>query len=346
MFLPQTHEHLEPVTVTALVRLPLTLYSSFVLDAYRQNMFLLVFLLFGIVVGATGVTPCKTPDGLNGDCKLANECEPLLKRLSRRPLASSDILYLKNSTCGFVGASPKACCPFGSSTNNKTGPIEPDSFDFAAATSNLLPTTDECGLYNPYRTFGREHPDLYEFPWMVLLEYNTSESRRGFYCGGALISTRYVLTAANCIEVAKKRKWSVVSVRLGEYDIDTDPDCVDYGFGEECADKSIDREVEKVVVHENYKLPGHHDDIALVRLKKEVEFSDFVQPLCLPMTTQELTRSYVGKKLFVAGWTITGIKGPPKIKLKDQRMFCEVNWDCEGHRKSVVRQRRRRANVV
>ena len=178
--------------------------------------------------------------------------------------------------------------------------------------------------------------------------------------------------------------FSRVSVRLGEYDIDTDPDCVDYGFGEECADKSIDREVEKVVVHENYKLPGHHDDIALVRLKKEVEFSglstrcvllvstksvfaDFVQPLCLPMTTQELTRSYVGKKLFVAGWTITGIKGPPKIKLKDQvslnlfkkfncwcldscskfqRMFCEVNWDCEGHRKSVVRQRRRRANVV
>lgn len=46
-------------------------------------------------------------------------------------------------------------------------------------------------------------------PWMVLLKRNDN-----FHCGGSLISSKWVLTVAHCVEL--KGNYSVV---LGEHDI-------------------------------------------------------------------------------------------------------------------------------
>ena len=61
----------------------------------------------------------------------------------------------------------------------------------------LLPTSN-CGPINAEKLSGGNSTDLFEFPWMVLLQY---ETRTGldFLCGGSLISSRYVLTAAHCV---------------------------------------------------------------------------------------------------------------------------------------------------
>lgn len=61
-----------------------------------------------------------------------------------------------------------------------------------------LLSLDRCGrIANDRISFGNV-TSLGEYPWMALLQYNTPEGLK-FQCGGALISSRYILTAAHCV---------------------------------------------------------------------------------------------------------------------------------------------------
>ncbi|KAF2881997.1 hypothetical protein ILUMI_24178 [Ignelater luminosus] len=66
------------------------------------------------------------------------------------------------------------------------------------------------------------------------------------------------------------------SVRLGEHNVKTDEDCEGDTPGlEYCSDPPVDVEVEKVIGHERY-VPddrNSYGDIALIRLKEEVEYT-------------------------------------------------------------------------
>jgi len=54
----------------------------------------------------------------------------------------------------------------------------------------------ECGKKSNIKLSGGETTKIGEFPWLVLLKYETSG--RQFLCGGSLITDRFVLTAAHC----------------------------------------------------------------------------------------------------------------------------------------------------
>jgi hypothetical protein len=71
------------------------------------------------------------------------------------------------------------------------------------------------------------------------------------------------------------RYYSSVSVRLGEYNTETDTDCINNGFGEDCAPPPVNVQVEARIAHESYE-PNNinqYHDIALLRLRREVKFS-------------------------------------------------------------------------
>ena len=66
-----------------------------------------------------------------------------------------------------------------------------------------------------------------------------------------------------------------LGVRLGEYDTETNPDCLMSRFGDvDCAPEPVNFGIEQKIVHERYSLDiNNHNDIALLRLNRNVDFT-------------------------------------------------------------------------
>lgn len=63
----------------------------------------------------------------------------------------------------------------------------------------LLPL-DECGPIITEKISGGNRTQLFEYPWLVQLEYvQPLSGDRSFNCAGSLISEWFVLTAAHCL---------------------------------------------------------------------------------------------------------------------------------------------------
>lgn len=286
---------------------------------------------------------CITPDGIAGSCTRIRECPPVLALLQSQPLNPENVNYLKQLQCGFEGTEPRVCCkptptrpPSGQTddtiypgtiplTDLKNG-IESGNTSVAELFNNpLLP--NDCGKVLNTKIVGGTRADLDEFPWMALLEYYHPNGR-STSCGGVLISKRYVLTAAHCVKGKDlPATWNLRSVRLGEYDTESDQDCIDNEEVKLCADDPITVGIEEQIAHEEYR-PYSTDqkyDIALLRLSRDITSTNYIRPICLPRTPS------FGDKLFVAGWGKTENQTSSNIKLKlslplTKKEDCERNY--------------------
>lgn len=72
-----------------------------------------------------------------------------------------------------------------------------------------------------------------------------------------------------------------------------------------CALPVIDVSVEKVISHHMYKPKAGQHDIALLRLSRNILFTKYVRPICLPMSENMQSMSYDDIQLDVAGWGFT-----------------------------------------
>lgn len=141
-----------------------------------------------------------------------------------------------------------------------------------------------------------------------------------FYCGGSLINSRYILTAAHCLKhPAMPSSWELYSVRLGEWDITTNPDCVlDVRNRKECADPPKDVLVDYAIAHPLYEPASKEqfNDIALVRMSESVKTTDYIMPICLPLAASFRTNQFVSTAVDVAGWGATENNTASSKKLK------------------------------
>ena len=62
-------------------------------------------------------------------------------------------------------------------------------------------------------------------------------------------------------------------------------------------------EISNITEHPDYRTrPDDYNDIAILKLKTPIRFSDTMSPVCLPENTSE---NYGGKRATVIGWGIT-----------------------------------------
>ena len=87
-------------------------------------------------------------------------------------------------------------------------------------------------------------------------------------CGGTIIAKNLVITAAHCLFNSKNEFDKDVSILFGHSDISS---------------ALIKRQrVESTLVHPQHANKKYFNDVALLRLSKDLEFDDSVQPIGLP----------------------------------------------------------------
>lgn len=239
---------------------------------------------------------CTTPNGESARCVSLQSCKIFYDYILSPDRNAEIDRYLVASKCGEDSTGyPLVCC--GSHTKFQS----------------ILPDRTKCGYQEDFKVLGGEDTDISEFPWLALLQQTTTAGVKRWGCGGSLISTRYVLTAAHCSATSK-----VTLVRLGEWNLDTSEDCVGSGSYRSCTKPPQDIAAENVILHPEYtrNKQGVFNDIALIRLARAAVYNQFVQPICLPLPQE---RSPIGARAFIAGWGAVSLKqgySPVKQKLR------------------------------
>jgi hypothetical protein len=130
------------------------------------------------------------------------------------------------------------------------------------------------------------------------------------------------------------RKWTLKGVRLGEWNLQTNPDCGE-GMREDnvCAPPVIDYGIEQLIIHDDFN-QNNHNDIALLKLDKIVAFNKFVRPICLPMS-QEFNTDNLNFIVTGFGKTESGLESHIKLKT-DVSGFDNTNCQSTYERREII----------
>ncbi|XP_060807775.1 phenoloxidase-activating enzyme [Amyelois transitella] len=290
-----------------------------------------VNLLRGASCGFERTTPkvccpatCSTPEGMEGQCVDIYQCGHLASML-KPPVPMEVKQYVQKFRCN--GPSRySVCCgpaPTTPASGVEVGNCENRVFALPPDPRTRCCGVDSNGANKPIRG-DIDKAEINEYPWLVIIEYS-KDNKIKLLCGGTLISSRYVLTAGHCVSGKILALGTPKNVRLGEYDTTNDgQDCVDVGGGQDCNDPVLIVPIERYFSHPEYNLWSKKNDIALIRLRQNAPFTDFIRPLCLP-TTDVAGRSS-SFNMTTAGWGAVDddIVSSSAIKLHVQLPFVEI----------------------
>lgn len=115
------------------------------------------------------------------------------------------------------------------------------------------------------------------WPWLVSIHLAT---KLGFstpdtqpLCQGSLLTSNSILTAASCLPTSEASRLSVLFINH--------------------ANKTNFFEIEKLTIHEEFNSATRENDLALLKLKIPVQFTNILFPVCLPISNVEDVESFL-----------------------------------------------------
>nr|CAI9694220.1 unnamed protein product [Rangifer tarandus platyrhynchus] len=148
------------------------------------------------------------------------------------------------------------------------------------------------------------------WPWQVGLRFLGNHQ-----CGGAIINSIWILTAAHCVQSKNNPLfWTVVA---GDHDRTL----------KESTEQV--RRAKHIVMHEDFDTQSYDSDIALIQLSSALEFNSVVRPVCLPHNLEPLFSSEI---CVVTGWGSISKEGGLASRLQQiqvpvlEREVCEHTY--------------------
>jgi secreted trypsin-like serine protease len=137
-----------------------------------------------------------------------------------------------------------------------------------------------CSAQRPIfsKIVGGETAKKRSWGWLVSL---TQYSNKTHFCGGSILSSSWILTAAHCVS---QRDASDVMIHAGSNNLQ---------------DSSQKREVARVFSHPDFDPYSYVNDIALIRLSSPLDMNDpDLAKICLPPETGKILSDRACMKYF------------------------------------------------
>ena len=160
---------------------------------------------------------------------------------------------------------------------------------------------------------GGQPADVGEWPWQAMVRAG------GYLCGGSLVGSSWVVTAAHCVYDDKGAVFSPdsITVTLGDHSrLQND------GYEQVMA-------VTQVLPHPAYDEWSNENDIALLKLATPATLNARVTPI-QPLTTAEVALATDGTMAYVTGWGTSGEGGSASATLMEVDVPVVSNATCNN----------------